>query len=944
MAAADLDPTHPGLSIAGRAAELATLVGAVAERHRLVVVEGEAGVGKTRLVRELLRHPETAGHTVLEGHCLPVRTTHPYGAVVEMLAGAVDALHEVGAALPPITGALAPLLPELRDLLPEHAAPPSPAMAGHQVLRAVAAVLEALDQPLLVLDNLQWADEDTLDLVRFLALSPHGSVTVVVTYRADEINAGDLLESYQGRGHQVTRLELAPLTAAGIADLLHGFGVNAPAEFAAELHRRTAGLPLVAEEVVRALGDREPTSAGLDEVGVPARVRDAVVERLTLLGRSPTAVCRAVAVFGRPADEADIAALSGLSDRGMAAALEAALAARMLHETSPGRYDLRHPLAARGVYEAIPGPRRREMHVRAVRRLNQSGRAGLTLLAHHYRHADELDRWVECVLAAVDEAAASGVPAAGVRILETALDDAELPVSAKEALAVRLSREMLQGIATPATIERLRGVVRDWPLPRDVAAEIRLNLGQVLVNQVGQVADGQREIERALGDLSGRRTILARGMAILAMPHVGLVPVATNLRWLAQAERACAGTTDSETIAAQRANRLTVRMQIADPGAWKVIDTLPRASTTPSLRRQLGRTYLNMADAAVWNGHFGPARRHLDAAAELVDDATAPYLASLATGTELRLRAATGQWDGLADKADRLVAAVGQMGYLAADALLVLAWLQTWRTHTSQALRTFQAATDAAPGHVPIAVTAHAGRAAILSARGQGAAACAAADLGLELLRQKDNWVWAAELAPVATEAFVHAGRAADASALVAEFRRGIVGRDAPLASAAELVCRALLAQAGGDHPAALDLFAEAARGYGALPHRRAAARATELAGLCAAEAGDLTTALRELHGAEDAFSALTATTDALRCRKALRRHDPNRPARGRRGYGNALSPREKAVAKLAATGFTNREIAEQLTLSRRTVECHVANVLRKLDVSSRMDLGERLG
>lgn len=349
MAAARLDQTRPEASIPGRTVELATLAGAVACGHRLVLVEGEAGVGKTRLVRELLRDPEIAARTVLEAHCLPVRTTHPYGAIVEMLAGAVDELRAVGPALAPITGALTPLLPELRGLLPEHEPPLVPSVARHQVLRGVAAALEALDRPLLVLDNLQWADEETLDLVRFLALSPRSAVTVMALYRGDEITANDLLEAYRGRGHAVTQIDLAPLTVSGVAEFLRESGVCADPDFAAEVHRRSAGLPLVVEELVRELGDHPPTTARLDEIGVPARVRDAVVERLTHLGRSATAVCRAVAVFGRPAAEADIAALSGISDRGMTTALEGALRAGMLHETAHGHYDLRHPLAAQAV-------------------------------------------------------------------------------------------------------------------------------------------------------------------------------------------------------------------------------------------------------------------------------------------------------------------------------------------------------------------------------------------------------------------------------------------------------------------------------------------------------------------------------------------------------------------------------------------------------------------
>ncbi|SDW53260.1 regulatory protein, luxR family [Amycolatopsis xylanica] len=97
------------------------------------------------------------------------------------------------------------------------------------------------------------------------------------------------------------------------------------------------------------------------------------------------------------------------------------------------------------------------------------------------------------------------------------------------------------------------------------------------------------------------------------------------------------------------------------------------------------------------------------------------------------------------------------------------------------------------------------------------------------------------------------------------------------------------------------------------------------------------------LSAAESAYRTLNSVADAQRCRRSLARCDPGTPRRGRRGYGQALSPREIEVVRLAARNLTNREIAGKLFLSARTVEVHVGRALQKLDLPSRSVLSEEL-
>lgn len=927
-------------ALVGRSAELADLALTVRGTPSVALIEGEAGVGKTRLVRELVRGVDPKSRAVLFGTCQPMRAPLPYGPVVDILRDTRALLERVAASLSPIAGALRPLLPELAPLLP----PPTPrtdaAAERHQVFRAIREVLDAYGPTLLVVEDVHWADEGTQDLLRFLTCPPTPDLAVVLTYRREVAQHAALLPGAarlllaEGRN---TLVRLRPLEPGHVgrlaADLLGTERV--PDDFARELHRRTAGIPFVVEELLREVREEGlvPRPRALDQVDIPILLRDTLADRLSRLGPSVTTVVQAAAVLDTAATEADLAAVAGLSADEVVSALTHALEGAVLHEVGAERYAPRHPLATQAVYVAIPGPLRRRMHARAADLLAAAPRSEIVRLAHHYRQAGDLPHWVRRTLAAVDHATEVGDTALAMQVLEAALADDALPARARNTLAVRLSRVVINGIAGNSTVDRLRSVLREDLLEPRARGEVRLNLGLLLMNQAGRVEDAQGEIDMALHDLEGQPALAARGYAALTFPSSGTRPVRDHLGWLAEALRiADSVPIDDERLIAVRSNEVTVLAQLADPAAWAAAERLPQPGRSVKIRRQLARAHINLADAVAWHGHHDRARESLAIGGELLSDTDVPFLSMLATGTKLRLDSAAGRWATLEQDCAQLIEQAGDMAYLAADAHLALSWQAIARGDRDAAARHLEHAQAAAPEDAPVCAAIAAGRVTIALARGDVAAATVGAERALNAIRHKGNWVWAADLLPPATRALLRAGRVADAASVVAEFDEGVFDRDAPLAAAALDLCRGLLATTGS---AAVDHFTRAAKQYQCLPQPHAAAMAYELAGNAAVDLGDVHAALPLLDAAAAAFTELGLPRDAARCARLIRRFRRGAP-RGRKSYGGNLSPREREVVDMVAAGKTNRQVAEVLFLSTRTVEKHVAQAMRKLGLNSR--------
>ena len=387
---------HPVSPFVGRQVELSELTDAweqAAEGGRhLVVISGEAGIGKSRLATEAARHVATAGGLVLLGGC-DEEGIVPYQPVVEALDGLVAATPEgeLPALGPAAVSELARLLPSFPAPAGDRAAsdppaPPDRARLFGAVTELVAAV--ARRRPvLLVLDDLQWADDDTLLLVRHLLRRAGGAAVLVVAVTRDhdlgtDHALADVIHALDRDGW-VRRLPLGGLGERDIRDLLaHLRGAGDHGEDARRLLAETAGNAFFVTELARASGGRPPAGAE-----IPRSVQALVAARLARLAPEAVDLLRAGAVGGAQFHLEVAGAAAGLEEAAVLDAADAAVASGLVVEESSDRYRFPHDVVRRTIDTQLTGARRRILHRRtadALERL-QAGAldAPVAALARH---------------------------------------------------------------------------------------------------------------------------------------------------------------------------------------------------------------------------------------------------------------------------------------------------------------------------------------------------------------------------------------------------------------------------------------------------------------------------------------------------------------------------------------------------------------------------------
>jgi DNA-binding CsgD family transcriptional regulator len=361
----------------GRVGELAELQLAVQEaaggRPTLVLLGGDSGVGKTRLVAELghtLEPGNDARPLILRGDGVEQTDGElPYAPLLSALRPLVRESNPALAALSRASRSqLATILPSLDDGRPRDERPDA---SGQ--LRLFEAVLELIDllsesaPVLLILEDMHWADRSTRNFVAFLARSLRQErVMVLLTYRTDELHRRHALRpllSELERLERARRIELEPFDrqelGEALADIL---GAEPDPPLVERLFTRSEGNPLYTEELL---------AAGLDGRGAaPQSLRDAFTVRIERLPPQAQRVARAVAV-GRALDEATLAAVTGLERESLQAALREAVAEQVLVAGADGRFGFRHALLREALYDDLLPGERGELHLALAQYLEQ---------------------------------------------------------------------------------------------------------------------------------------------------------------------------------------------------------------------------------------------------------------------------------------------------------------------------------------------------------------------------------------------------------------------------------------------------------------------------------------------------------------------------------------------------------------------------------------------
>ena len=934
--------------LVGRDASIAALTehlaAATVGEGRVVALTGEAGVGKSRLVRELARRAHDDGFYVFGGRSHASAAT-PYEPFVAALRPFVEARGPdiLRRLLGTLVGELRRLLPELDIGAPAGDAVIADSERRERFFRAIHLLFEdavALRPVLLVLEDLHEADAATRDLLAYLASTLHGGYCIVFTYRPEDVGTAHPLRRLVAdldRERRLARLAVPALDQDGVLSMTRALlGERGTAELAQVVFTRSEGVPFYVEELLKTALDA-PT-AGAEGLSLPRTVRDSVQIRVARLaddrGPGVAGLLEAAAIAGVPLGYEMLVAISGRSEEETADDIAACLDAQLL-ERPPTReeiYQFRHAITREAIESAIPVSRRRRLHRQVGEALEGLGptsrRAGA--LARHFAAAGDAPKAVRYAREAAQSAVAVGAYTAAIELLrEAAVHAAGTP---DEGGVLEELGAALQAAGRAPEAEDALVRARERAASVTDGARIDVRLAAVLRMQ-GRRAEAIVAVERAIP---------------LIPPDAG-EPLAAAL-----ATRADLAWAENDTDQAiERASRALVAAHAG--GADRIVVRAMTVRGAALARRgdPLGVSQLREAVAHGNARGFG---------AELVD----AYI-------ELeRAERAIGHWEAAAAAAEAGLAHARERDNEYAQARLLAQLAATYVTlgrYTDARAVAEQAVALSRPGTIAgtYAMTTLAG---VLTKQGEPAAALAACDrIAPEIERAEPDQ--RANYYGERASALLGVGRLAEAldtvrqgialhrsatgaglttftagldiaearrdadelTELIASFDAQFAGRDTPTVRIVRREMRAVLEALRGRDAASA--FEGVAADYAALgvPARAAYRRASAALALRAGERDGLR-ARRMLAAARRELATIGAgrylkTIDMARARTDGRAHaTPPAPS--------LLGASELRVAALISSGYTDARIAARLRVSQQHVTRLVGRVQRTLGVTTR--------
>jgi DNA-binding CsgD family transcriptional regulator len=829
-------------------------------RGRVVLVGGEAGVGKTSLLRHFCQGLDGRAR-VLWGACEPLFTPRPLGPFSEV-ADAVGG--------------------ELGAVVAEGGKP-------YEVAAELARELERQVPTVLVLEDVHWADEATLDVLRLTARRAEAvPALVVASYRDDELDRARQLRIVVGElatSASIRRLSLEPLSREAVALLAEPYGVDP-----GQLYERTGGNPFFVTEVLAGTGDE-----------IPITVRDAVLARAERLGPEARRVLEAVAVVPPHAELWLLDALAGTD----AAHLEECLSSGTL-KAEGDAVAFRHELARLAVEESVSPKRRVDLHRQALAALAaaREDARDLARLAHHAEAAGDADAVLRFAPAAAARAASLGAHREATAQYARALRFADhLPAGQHADLLGVFAEECFVTDQYDDGIAALEEALQHCRARGDglTEGEVLCQLSNFLWCP-GRTTESERSVRDAVALLErlppGRE--LAWAYANLAERSESAMRFPEGVAW-GQRALELAGTLDETEIAVNALGTIGACEEDYD----KLEEALHRAQRA-GLEVHVARGFLFLVFTAVSHRRHSVATANLEPGLAYCDERGLELFRLYLLAWRARLELDQGRWSEAADSAAFVLRVPRTSTTPRVLSLVVLALVRGRRGDPEVWPLLDEAWALAEPtGELPRLGPVAAARAEVAWLEGRPESVAVESEAAFDLARRREARWFAGELACWRRRAGIHE----DAGVEVAE-------------------------------PCALELADDC----------RAAAEAWEQLGcpydsaLALAHAEDSESLRRALGELQSLGAKPAAAIVARRLRERGARGLPRGPRPATRENPAGLTARELEVLTLVAEGLRNPQIAERLVVSQRTVDHHVSAILRKLDVESRGQAASEAG
>ena len=911
---------------------------------QFLLVAGEAGIGKTRFVTSLERKALATGFRTACGLVAPQDRDVPASSLLDLARNMRrdPAFADVGTELLDLAAAtLEATLPRRRTL----------------VLRVVDLVLAQADRPLLLwFDDLQWADDVSLEIIGELARAGRALPLLLVgAYRTDELAPNSILRPWRARllaQRTAVEARLAPLTyeqTAVMTTLILATGLPAPRAVVDAVYERTDGVPLHVEELLGALDVAQRVdSRAIREASVPETLGDAVNARVGRLSPEAQIVARSGSVIGRCFVPEVLAGIMDVPVDRLDAPLRELLENGFLDPPGlRGLYDFRHQLLRDTLYRTLTDGELRRLHARAAefgmelegqadahaslhyeraglraqafRTALSGARVAASMSSHHEAH-DLYQRAIRNVPPELP-------PLEQARMLEAAaLEAAAIDEVDASAEAARRARALFADAGDRTNAAAMLGHLAS--LARRNAAPIPERLAALddALAEAGRLGAGAAadEVRDGLGVELARAQIEAGDVG-------GAVALLGTL-----ARRAGASGTDRLGVAVASLAAMADAMAGDLPAA---LDRMERAAVDGRARGQEDAGVTAFRDAALTAAgamDYPRASRLKDEGLRYADAVEQSYCAHVLTSTGALIAWAEGRWDEAVAMGSQALTERGSRRGVAL-ARIPLGLVAMGRGDLAEARRQFETATTfwEAAGAPEQVLAAAWGLAETALLDGDPAAAIDRSDAALELVGRVGSPVPLAPMAVTGARARLAAGLPADAARWVERVRAVMAPLD-------------WLAGPALDHAGGLVALAEGSTGVARASLERAVAgwdqRGRAWEGLWArldlaacllrisrvAEAGDLAADVRR-EALRLGSRPLLDRADAV-ARQAKTRSVEDEPWR-------PLTARELEVARLIATGSTNAEIAGALGIAPKTASAHVEHILAKLGVARRAEI-----